>query len=165
MDAQIFELFRKQVTHAGELAFYREKWAATGFAPDMLREPGDVVKVPFTTREDLVRAFQTNPPYGGFDIPGICRVNFTPSHQLGLMPVLNTRRDLELMAERWAEAFRRAGITPDDTVQITFSYTVLIPGMLFQAACEEIGARAIPMGPGNTEQQVKVMNDLKVTAL
>ncbi|MBR3646015.1 MAG: AMP-binding protein, partial [Lachnospiraceae bacterium] len=35
----------------------------------------------------------------------------------------------------------------------------------FQAGCEQLGAMAIPMGPGNTDKQIQMMMDLKSTVL
>lgn len=39
------------------------------------------------------------------------------------------------------------------------------PGIGFQNGCEKLGAMAIPMGPGNTEKQLKMMEDLQATVI
>ena len=50
-------------------------------------------------------------------------------------------------------------------MQITPGYGLWTAGIGFQAGCERLGAMAIPMGPGNTEKQLRMMQDLKSTVL
>ena len=58
-----------------------------------------------------------------------------------------------------------AGITEEDRIQITPGYGLWTAGIGFQAGCERLGAMAIPMGPGNTEKQLRMMEDLRTTVL
>ena len=58
-----------------------------------------------------------------------------------------------------------AGITPLDRIQITPGYGLWTAGIGFQLGAERLGAMAIPMGPGNTEKQLKMMQDLKSTVI
>ena len=48
-------------------------------------------------------------------------------------------------------------------VQITPGYGLWTAGIGFQAGAELLGAMVVPMGPGNTEKQLKMMMDLKST--
>jgi phenylacetate-CoA ligase len=58
-----------------------------------------------------------------------------------------------------------AGVTDKDRIHITPGYGLWTAGIGFQAGCERLGAMAIPMGPGNTEKQLRMMEDLKSTVL
>ena len=58
-----------------------------------------------------------------------------------------------------------AGITNRDRIQITPGYGLWTAGIGFQNGCEKLGAMAIPMGPGNTEKQLKMMEDLQATVI
>ena len=58
-----------------------------------------------------------------------------------------------------------AGITKNDRIHITPGYGLWTAGIGFQFGCEKLGAMAIPMGPGNTDKQLKMMIDLKSTVL
>ncbi len=49
--------------------------------------------------------------------------------------------------------------------EITPGYGLWTAGIGFQRGTEKLGAMAIPMGPGNTEKQLKMMVDLGATAL
>jgi len=61
--------------------------------------------------------------------------------------------------------YRMAGVTKKDRIHITPGYGLWTAGIGFQAGCERLGAMAIPMGPGNTEKQLRMMEDLKSTVL
>jgi phenylacetate-CoA ligase len=69
----------------------------------------------------------------------------------------------------WTKMFKRcydiAGVTKLDRVQITPGYGLWTAGIGFQAGAELLGAMAVPMGPGNTEKQIKMMLDLHTTVL
>ena len=58
-----------------------------------------------------------------------------------------------------------AGITNKDRIQITPGYGLWTAGIGFQNGCEKLGAMAIPMGPGNTNKQIQMMQDMKSTVL
>ena len=58
-----------------------------------------------------------------------------------------------------------AGVTAKDRVQITPGYGLWTAGIGFQAGCELLGAMAIPMGPGNTDKQLRFMEDMGSTVL
>ena len=58
-----------------------------------------------------------------------------------------------------------AGVTNKDRIHITPGYGLWTAGIGFQAGCEKLGAMAIPMGPGNTEKQLQMMQDLESTVL
>ena len=70
--------------------------------------------------------------------------------------------DWSLMFER---CYRMAGVTELDRIHITPGYGLWTAGIGFQAGAERLGAMAIPMGPGNTDKQLRMMIDLKSTVL
>ena len=55
-----------------------------------------------------------------------------------------------------------AGVTAKDRVQITPGYGLWTAGIGFQAGAELLGAMVIPMGPGNTDKQLRMMMDMTV---
>ena len=65
----------------------------------------------------------------------------------------------------FARCYELAGITNKDRIQITPGYGLWTAGIGFQAGCERLGAMAVPMGPGNTEKQLQMMQDLKSTVI
>jgi phenylacetate-CoA ligase len=62
------------------------------------------------------------------------------------------------------QAFYNGGIHGGDIVLNTWSYHMVPAGCCMDEALRAIGAVVIPSGVGNTELQVEIMRDLKVTA-
>lgn len=61
--------------------------------------------------------------------------------------------------------YEMAGVTDKDIIHITPGYGLWTAGIGFQSGAERLGAMTIPMGPGNTDKQLKMMIDLKSTVL
>ncbi len=76
-----------------------------------------------------------------------------------------TAKDVEDWAIQFARCYEMAGITNKDRIQITPGYGLWTAGIGFQNGAEHLGAMVIPMGPGNTEKQLKMMVDMESTVL
>ena len=76
-----------------------------------------------------------------------------------------TQQDVDDWSLMFARCYELAGITKKDRIHITPGYGLWTAGIGFQLGCERLGAMAVPMGPGNTEKQLKMMMDLKSTVL
>lgn len=76
-----------------------------------------------------------------------------------------TQKDLDDWTQMFARCYRTIGVGPRDRVQIAVGYGLWTAGASFQRGAEAVGAMAIPMGPGNSEKQIKFMMDLKSTVL
>lgn len=61
--------------------------------------------------------------------------------------------------------YELAGITNMDRIQITPGYGLWTAGIGFQNGAEKLGAMVIPMGPGNTDKQLQMMQDMETTVL
>lgn len=76
-----------------------------------------------------------------------------------------TKKDVTDWALMFKRCYEIAGVTAKDRVQITPGYGLWTAGIGFQAGCELLGAMAIPMGPGNTDKQLRFMEDMGSTVL
>ena len=76
-----------------------------------------------------------------------------------------TQQDVTDWAIQFARCYETAGITNRDRIHITPGYGLWTAGIGFQLGAERLGAMTIPMGPGNTEKQLRMMQDLKSTVL
>jgi phenylacetate-CoA ligase len=143
--------------------FYREKLAQAGIGPDDVRTVADLAAVPFTTKDDLRAEY----PLGLMAVPEEQVVRIHSSSGTTGVPVIipYTARDVEIWAEMMARCFQMVGVTKRDRVQVTPGYGLWTAGIGFQAGVERLGAMAIPMGPGNTEKQLRFMRDLGTTVL
>ncbi|WP_082673240.1 phenylacetate--CoA ligase family protein [Hugonella massiliensis] len=156
--AAIREQFK---TLKGRSLFYAKKYADVDLAD--VRTQADFEQLPFTEKADLREAY----PLGIAAVPEEKIVRMHSSSGTTGTPVIipYTQKDVDDWATMFARCFEMAGVTPRDRVQITPGYGLWTAGIGFQAGVEKLGAMAIPMGPGNTEKQLKFMEDMQSTVL
>lgn len=149
----------KRLTSAG--GFYRKKLA--GCDIDAMQSQEDFEKLPFTWKGDLREAY----PLGLQAVPDEKIVRIHSSSGTTGTPVIipYTKKDVEDWAIMFERCYRTAGVTPLDRVHITPGYGLWTAGIGFQAGAERLGAMVIPMGPGNTDKQLRMMQDMKSTVL
>ncbi len=142
-------------------SFYAQKFA--GINVDALHGLEDFQNLPFTEKSDLRNAY----PLGlcAVDPSQIIRVHSTSGTTGTPVIIPYTRKDVADWAEMFKRCYQIAGITCEDRLQITPGYGLWSAGIGFQAGAELLGAMVIPMGPGNTEKQLRFMEDMNVTVL
>jgi phenylacetate-CoA ligase len=147
----------KNVTH------YRKKFNEPGIIPEDILTLSDLQKLPFTTKEDL----RINYPYGMFAVPLREVVRIHSSSGTTSKPIVMgyTKNDIRIWSNLVARFMTSAGVTHDDVVQIAFQYGLFTGAFGLHYGAEAIGASVIPMGTGNTEKQIMIMQDYKSTVL
>ena len=154
VDAQIRRLIQTD-------SYYGKIYKDLGITGVTSRE--EFEKLPFSSKEDLRNAY----PLGIQAVPDEEVVRIHSSSGTTGKPVIipYTAKDVDDWAIMFARCYETAGITRKDRIQITPGYGLWTAGIGFQAGCEKLGAMAIPMGPGNTEKQLQMMQDLKATVI
>lgn len=143
--------------------FYRQKLDQAGIKPEQIRTVKDLAAVPFTTKSELRLGY----PLGLQAVPEEQVVRIHSSSGTTGKPIIvpYTAGDVDVWAGMMARCLRMAGVTPLDRVQVTPGYGLWTAGIGFQAGVERLGAMTIPTGPGNTEKQLELMEDLSATVL
>ena len=141
--------------------FYQKK--LEGIDVDSIQSQEDFEKLPFTWKGDLREAY----PLGLMAVPEEEIVRIHSSSGTTGIPVIipYTKKDVDDWAVMFARCYEMAGVTPLDRVQITPGYGLWTAGIGFQNGAEKLGAMVIPMGPGNTDKQLRMMMDMKSTVL
>jgi phenylacetate-CoA ligase len=147
----------KNVTH------YRKVFNDACIISEDIRSLSDLTRLPFTTKEDL----RVNYPYGMFAVPLREVVRIHSSSGTTSKPIVMgyTKNDIKIWSNLAARFMTAAGVTHDDVVQITFRYGLFTGAFGVHYGAETIGASVIPMGTGNTDKQIMIMQDYKTTAL
>lgn len=143
--------------------FYRAKLAAAGIRPDSISALDDIRRLPFTTADDLSKGY----PLPLLSVPeaDIVRIHAS-SGTTGKKKILAyTQKDIDDWTHFFARCYEMAGLTRMDRVQIAVGYGVWTAGVGFQLGCEEFGALAIPVGPGNVDMQCQFLVDLQSTVM
>lgn len=143
--------------------FYQKKMKELGVEPGDIKGIEDIVKLPFTTKEDL----RNNYPFGLRAVPQseIVRVQGTSGTTGKLTIVPYTRHDVDIWAEGAARCFTMAGLTKEDIIHVCYGYGLFTGGLGADFAAQRIGAMAVPMSAGNTARQIMCMEDFGATAL
>lgn len=76
-----------------------------------------------------------------------------------------TKKDVSDWAFMFKRCYEMAGVTARDRIHITPGYGLWTAVLGFKPARSCWGRMAVPMGPGNTEKQLRMMMDLKTTVL
>jgi phenylacetate-CoA ligase len=154
------ERLRWSLRHAYDnVAHYREAFTAAGVHPDDVRDVADLVRFPFTTKEDLRRTY----PFGMFAVPreSVVRVHAS-SGTTGTPTVVGyTREDIHTWARLMARSIRASGGRPGDRVHIAYGYGLFTGGLGSHYGAEELGCTVIPVSGGMTERQVMLIRDLR----
>ncbi len=143
--------------------FYRRMFDANDLVPEDFGDLADLSKLPFTTKDDLRRAY----PYSMFALPlrEVVRIH-SSSGTTGQATVVGyTRNDLDDWTQLVARNLVAAGVTKDDVVQVFFGYGLFSGGFGLHQGAEAIGASVIPVSSADIESQVKVMQDFRTTVL
>lgn len=143
--------------------FYKEKFDEKGVNPDDVNDLSDIQSFPFTTKDDLRKAY----PYKMFAVPlkEIVRIHASSGTTGQVTVVGYTKKDIETWSNLMARTLVACGVTEDDIVQNAYGYGLFTGGLGFHYGAEKIGATVIPMSGGNTKRQAAVLRDFKSTVL
>ena len=142
--------------------FYRNKMQELGITPDDINTVDDIVKLPFTTKQDL----RDNYPFGMFAVPmsQIVRLHAS-SGTTGLPTVVGyTRKDISIWSEMIARCLAAYGTNHSDIFSVSYGYGLFTGGLGMHYGVENLGATAIPMSTGNTTKQIRLLKDFSATA-
>lgn len=130
--------------------------------------PADLPRLPFTTKEELREGQRRDPPFG----PHLCaprerlvRMHVTSGTTGEPVAVGFTRCDHESNSAVGGEAFRIAGLRPDDTVAHCLNYALYAGGIADHMAIEASGATVVPVGIGQSRRLLELIPRLGITAL
>jgi phenylacetate-CoA ligase len=157
-----FDLIKQMFTKLSITdGFYKKKFE--GIDLSKIQNQSDFEKLPFTTKGDLRDAY----PLGLQAVPDeeILRIHSSSGTTGTPVIIPYTKQDIDDWALMFKRCYETAGVTNMDRVHITPGYGLWTAGIGFQAGAELLGAMAVPMGPGNTDKQIKMMIDLKSTVL
>jgi len=143
--------------------FYRRKMDEMGVKPFDIKSIDDIVKLPFTHKQDL----RDNYPFELFAVPmkEIVRVHASSGTTGKPTTVGYTKNDIDNWSEVVARSLTMAGITSQDIVQVSYGYGLFTGGLGAHYGAEKIGCSVIPISGGNTRRQLQLMSDFGSTAL
>jgi phenylacetate-CoA ligase len=135
---------------------------------ERVRTAADLPLLPFTTKEELREGQRADPPFG----PHLCaprvrlvRMHVTSGTTGEPVAVGFTRADHEANSAVGGEAFRIAGVRPDDIVAHCLNYALYAGGIADHMALEASGATVVPVGTGQSRRLLELIPQLGITAI
>lgn len=152
---------RIRAAKSREGSMYSKKFA--GIDENDITNQQAFESLPFTEKSEL----RENYPLGiqAVEDDAIVRIHSSSGTTGTPIIIPYTQQDVNDWAYMFKRCYEVAGITPRDRIHITPGYGLWTAGIGFQLGCELLGAMAIPMGPGNTDKQIRMMMDLGSTVL
>lgn len=164
IEALQLERMKWSLNHAyANVPMYKKRFDEAGVHPDDLRSLKDLSKFPFTVKDDL----RDNYPFGLFAVPRaqIQRIHAS-SGTTGKPTVVGyTRNDCDVFADMVARSLRASGVRAGDMVHNAYGYGLFTGGLGAHHGIERLGATVVPMGGGQTQKQVGLINDFKPDAI
>jgi len=145
---------QRLIKYAYENAFgFKARLDRAGVKPGDIKTAADLQKIPVLRKDDLMQLQKENPPFGGYlavPLSEVDHVYQSPG------PIYDPQRKIRSLP---------AG--PDtgkgQIVMNTWSYHITPAGILVDNMLRGMGFTVFPAGIGNTELQIQVMHDLKVS--
>jgi phenylacetate-CoA ligase len=130
-----------------------------GLAPSDIRDLEDLRKLPVISKDELSALQAAELPFAGLlstQVAKLKRIYMSPGPTYVPEPE---------QADYWRfrMAFAAAGFQAGDIVQNTLSYHLSPGGLMMDAGLRSLGCVVVPAGIGQTELQVRLAADLKVT--
>ena len=142
---------------------YRRRMDEAGVRPEDIQSVDDLVKLPFTSKQDLRDTY----PYGLFAAPldDVVRLHASSGTTGKQIVVGYTQNDLEIWDTICARALVAAGASRSDKVHVSYGYGLFTGGLGLHGGSQKLGCTTIPVSSGNTARQLTIMQDFGSTIL
>ena len=143
--------------------FYHARMKAANVHPDDITSLTDIKKLPFMYKKDLRDNYPDKLFMGGQE--ELVRYHVS-SGTTGKPTVVGyTQKDLDNWSTSVARGLTSIGLSRKDTIQVSYGYGLFTGGLGLHYGAEKIGATVVPASVGNTERQIELIQDLRVTAI
>ena len=143
--------------------FYRQRFDDIGLKPGDIQTLADIQKIPFTDKTMLRDTY----PFGLFAVPldEIVRIHASSGTTGKPIVVGYTQQDIEEWRYCIMSIIQMAGVVPGDRAQMAFGYGMFTGGFGLHYGLEGLGCMMIPVGSGNTERHIMMIEDYGTTVL
>jgi phenylacetate-CoA ligase len=162
--------FRKQMKYVMEKSpFYKKKFKDAGVTHSDIRTMDDVRRVPFTTKQELLRSQEEYPIYGDFPCipPERATRVFQTSGTTGtpLKIPLSKKDWFKTYFDQFSYFLCGYGVEAKDVAFFPFTYGTFIAWWGIQAAMEQTGVTIVPGGGQTSEARVRSIVDWGATVV
>lgn len=146
---------------------YKQKYAEVGLEPEDIKTLKDVSKIPFTTKEDLRKSQEENPPFGDFlCVPpeeGVRVFKTTGTTGKPLKVILTPKDWFDVTCEQVAFAAHNLELKKSDIAFLPFGYSTIIAWWIWQVGLESLGVTVVPGGAQSSKDRIKNILEWEAT--
>ncbi len=148
--------------------FYAARFAAAGLAPESVRRPEDLRRLPPTRKAELVADQAENPPYGtNLTYP---RARYTRLHQTSgtrghPLRWLDTAPSWQWMLDNWKQIYNITGVRPGDRLFFAFSFGPFLGFWTAFEAAGQLGLFTLAGGGMTSAARLRLLADNAATVL
>jgi phenylacetate-CoA ligase len=138
---------------------YQERFDKAGVHPDDCKQLSDLGRFPFTVKTDLRDTY----PFGMFAVPmdQVRRIHASSGTTGKPIVAGYTANDLDMWSTCVARSLRAAGVKPGMKIHNAYGYGLFTGGLGLHYGAEKLGCAIIPMGGGQTEKQLQLIEDFQ----
>jgi len=153
----------RTVARAAQSQYYSNKFKENGLDVNDIKSRDDIVKLPFTTKEDLRLSY----PTGMLAVSPMEVVRMHTSSGTTGKPtaIFHSQEDIDNWSELMARCLAMAGATANDVFQNMTGYGLFTGGLGLHYGAERLGMWVIPAGAGNTTRQIMLIRDFGVNVI
>jgi phenylacetate-CoA ligase len=145
--------------------FYRERLRGVR---EHVHGAADLPRLPFTTKDELREGQREDPPFGVHlcaPRERLVRMHVTSGTTGDPVAVGFTQADHLANSAVGGEAFRIAGVRPDDVFAHCLNYALYAGGIADHMALEASGATVVPVGTGQSRRLLELIPALGITGI
>ena len=159
------ERWASQAAYVSAFSCFYKKYLAGRVLSGRVAELEDL---PFTSKEDLRADQKEHAPFGSYlagPADSIARIHRTSGTSGVAMNLALSAADAAMTAAVAGRAQRAAGAGPGQRIVHCLNYQLWMGGYTDHAGLEATGATVIPYGVGGTAGLIRIIQDLKITAI
>ena len=165
LEIERLQLLRLQRTlaQAARSPFYAARFRECGIDPASVTSLDDVRRLPFTTKQDLRDSYPDR--LLAMPVEEMVRMHVSSGTTGTPTVIYHTKNDLDWWASLMARCMHMVGLRKSDVFQNMSGYGLFTGGLGIHCGAEKLGCLTIPAGAGNSQRQIKLLMDFKVTGI
>jgi phenylacetate-CoA ligase len=148
--------------------FYARKFAEAGLRAADVRGSGDLGRLPWTTKAELLADQARHPPYGHnltFPVERYVRLHQTSGTAGRPLRWLDTAESWTWMLDNWERIYRIIGLRPDDRLFFPFSFGPFLGFWTAFEAAARRGQLCLPGGGMSSTARLRFLLDNQATVV
>jgi phenylacetate-CoA ligase len=148
--------------------FYQSKFTAAEIDATRITSPADLVRVPFTTKAELVADQEAHPPYGTvltYSPDRYCRMHQTSGTTGRPLRWLDTRESWDWVLGCWERIYGIAGIGRKDRLFFAFSFGPFFGFWTAFEAAARLGSLCLPAGGMSSAARLRFLLDNRASVV